>query len=489
MSKTRWFMAAFLVSACYLPMLVTQPAWAGQNALTHEFQAAVQHYNSGQYREAVTELENLARQVPSSFEVHELLGLAYAAESKNQEANPHFEKAVLLKPNSSAARANLAVNLARLGKEHAAELEFKKAIAISPRDYEANHDFGEFYAQQGKIAAAVRYLENAQRAKPDSYGNGYDLALAYEKTGRLAPARRELQALLKQRDAAELHNLLGEVEEKSGNYVAAANEYQRAAQMHPSKSNIFDWGSEFLLHHTWNAAVVVFSQGVRRYPNSAPLAVGLGMACYWHGKYALAVKALVRATDLAPADPHPYYFLSKAYKRAPGQASEVIARFRRFEELRPLDPQAAYYYAMGLWKGKEMESSGADLAQVELLLKKAVQLDPSYADAHVELGNLYSQERQYAKAVPEYQRALQLNSNLSDGYYRLGQAYVHLGKMELAQKEFALHQKLYTRHLTEDDHQRQQIRQFVYSVQGGQADPPPQRGGVTAGRKQGTSAP
>ncbi|MEJ2008782.1 MAG: tetratricopeptide repeat protein [Acidobacteriota bacterium] len=486
MSKSRWFMAAFLISVCCLLTLAARPAQADQDAdaLTHEFQTAVQHFNSGQYRKAVRGLESMARQVPSSFEVHELLGLAYAAESKYQEANPHFEKAVLLKPNYAAARANLAVNLARLGKKHEAEVQFKKAVAISPGDYEANHDFGEFCVQGGKIAEAIPYLENAQRAKPDSYGNGYDLALAYEKTGQFAAARRELQALLKQKDAAEFHNLLGEVEEKSGNYVAAANEYQRAVQMDPTESNFFDWGSEFLLHHTWNAAVVVFSKGVQRYPNSAPLAVGLGMAYYWHG-----VKVLVRATDLAPEDPHTYYFLSKAYKHAPGQASEVIARFRRFEELRPLDPQAAYYYAMGLWKGKEMENSGADLAQVESLLKKAVQLDPSYADAHLQLGNLYSQERQYAMAVPEYQRALHLNSNLSDAYYRLGQAYVHLGKMDLAQKEFAVHQKLYTRHLAEDDQQRQQIRQFVYSVQGGsQAAPSPQQGGVAAGQKHGTAA-
>ena len=88
-------------------------------------------------------MEILVKQVPSSFEVHELLGLAYAAESKDAEANPHFERAVSLKPNSSAARANLAVNLSRLGKKRLAEAEFRKAIAISPQSYDANHDFGE----------------------------------------------------------------------------------------------------------------------------------------------------------------------------------------------------------------------------------------------------------------------------------------------------------------------------------------------------------
>jgi tetratricopeptide (TPR) repeat protein len=476
MSRVRWLVAAFVILAWRTPILASQPVAVPQKPLESEFQAAVRHYNSGQYQKAARELEAVIKQVPSSFDAHELLGLSYAAESRDAEAHPHFEKAVILKPDSSEARANLAVNLARLGMKQLAEVEFNKAIAISPNDYDTNHDFGEFYAHEGKIAEAIPYLEAAQRAMPGSIGNGYDLALAYEKVGRFGAARNELQNLIRRKDAAELHNLLAEVEEKSGNYLAAANEYQRAAQMDPSETNLFDWGGEFLLHQTWKAAITVYLQGVRRYPNSAPLAVGLGMAYYWNAEFEQAVRSLVRATDLAPADPHPYYFLSKAYKRAPAQAPEVIARFRRFEELRPQDPQAAYYYAMGLWKGKELESSGADFAQVEAMLKKAVQLNPSYAEAYFQLGNFYFQERRYTEAVPAYQRALRIDTRLTDAYYRLGQAYVHLGKKDLAQKEFEIHKKLYARHLAEDDREREQIRQFVYSVQGGQ-EAPKQAGG------------
>lgn len=460
-------MAMVLMLALGMTALAAQQTAKSEDSLAKVFQAAVGHYDSGQYGEAVKALEGLVKQLPSSFEVYELLGLAYAAESEIAKANPFFEKAVALKPGSSAARANLAVNLARLGKKQQAEVEFKKAISIAPEDYEANHDFGEFYAHEGCIAEAVPYLKKAQLARPDAFGNGYDLALAYEKTEQYDAARRELENLIQKNDSAELHNLLGEVEEKNGNFLAAAREYQQAAQMDPSETNIFDWGSEFLLHHTWNAAVKVFSQGVRRYPNSSSLAVGLGMAYYWSGEYKLAVKTLMRATDLAPADPHPYYFLNRAYKKAPGEEPEVIARFRRFEELRPNDAQAAYYYAVGLWKEKEMESPRADLGQVEALFKKAVQLNPSYAEAHMELGDFYSRERRYADAVPEYQRALQLDPNLPEAYYSLGQAYVHLGKKDLAQKEFAEHQKFYANHLAEDDRERERIRQFVYSVESG----------------------
>ena len=69
-------------------------------------------------------------------------------------------------------------------------------------------------------------------------------------------------------------------------------------------------------------------------------------------------------------------------------------------------------------------------------------LDPAFADAHLRLANLYCQRGQYAGAVPEYLQALRLSPNVPDAHFRLGQAYVHLGKKELADKEFQLHKQL-----------------------------------------------
>ena len=52
--------------------------------------------------------------------------------------------------------------------------------------------------------------------------------------------------------------MLGQVEEKDGKFVAAANEYEIAAHMDPSEDNLFDWGSELLLHRTYEPAIDVF---------------------------------------------------------------------------------------------------------------------------------------------------------------------------------------------------------------------------------------
>jgi tetratricopeptide (TPR) repeat protein len=76
---------------------------------------------------------------------------------------------------------------------------------------------------------------------------------------------------------------------------------------------------------------------------------------------------------------------------------------------------------------------------------------------------LYSSERDYEKAIPEYVRAIALNPNLSDAHYRLGTDYVHVGKREEAQREFTVYQKLRAEHLAEVDKERAEVQQFVYS--------------------------
>ena len=112
-----------------------QDATSGAHArLDRQFQSAVAQYESGRVAEAASVLEVLLQEVPESFEVHELLGLTYSAESQDAKAGQHLEKAVRLKPDSASARMNFAINLVRLGKLQPAEAEFKKALELEPQN-------------------------------------------------------------------------------------------------------------------------------------------------------------------------------------------------------------------------------------------------------------------------------------------------------------------------------------------------------------------
>ena len=157
-------------------------------------------------------------------------------------------------------------------------------------------------------------------------------------------------------------------------------------------------------------------------------------------------------------------FLSKAYDSSPTQADNVIQRFKRYADLEPRNAMAQYYYAMSLWKGKRTEDASLDAGTVQTLLQKSVALDATLPDAHVQLGNLYADQHQYDKSIPEYVRAIELNANLPDAHYRLGQDYVHTGQKERAQAEFDVYQKQRAEHMAEVDKERAEVQQFVYAA-------------------------
>ncbi len=457
-----------IVSSLLTSTLLVFSAFAAEDSqnqkLDRQFQSAVAQYDAGRFAEAAAQLEELLPHAPRSFEIHELLGLVYAAQSQDAKAIEHLQAAVQVKPDSATARTNLAAALSHAGNSQMAGEQFRKALELAPRDYDANHNLGEYYIQSGRIADAVPLLEEAQRLDPSSYDNGYDLAQAYFLTGSLDRARLQVESLVKQKNTGELHTLLGQIEEKDGKFVPAANEFGTAAHMDPSEENLFDWGSEYLLHRTYEPAIDIFQQGTQRYPNSPRLFIGLGMALYSRGKYEEAVKALLAAADLNPSDPRCYLFLSKAYDSSPTQAEDAIRRFQRYAELEPGNALAQYYYAMSLWKGNRAADAKVDFQRVETLLRKAVTIDSTLADAHVQLGNLYADQRQYDKSIPEYTRALELDPNLADAHYRLGQDYVHTGQKERAQSEFDVYQRLRAQHLADLDKERAEVQQFVYSA-------------------------
>src|SRR5579885_1916408 len=438
------------LAAMALVLTFVGSARPAQNAqtrkLNEDFQAAVAQYDAGHFAEATVQLEKLLPSAPQSFEIHELLGLVYSAQQLDEKANPHFEKAVRLNPGSAAAHANFAINLVRLGRLELAAAQFRKAVALDPGNFDANHNLGELYVRSGKLAQAVPYLEKAQQIDSGSYDNGYDLALAYLLTGRLDNARILVQQLLRRKNAAELHNLLAEIEEKDGKFIAAVNEYEEAAHMEPSESNLFDWGSELLLHRTLDPAIEVLQEAVERYPQSQRLRIALGAAFYSRGNYDEAVRSLLKADD-------------------------VIACFRRFLDLQPRNAQAHYFYAMSLWKGKRAQDAAIDLAQVESQLKSAVALDQKLAEAHLQLGNLYSDQKRFQDSIPEYRQAIALNSDLADAHYRLGQAYVRTGATDLAQQQFAIYQKLRAQQLAAIHKQRADIREVVYAAKDSPAKP------------------
>jgi tetratricopeptide (TPR) repeat protein len=273
-----------------------------------------------------------------------------------------------------------------------------------------------------------------------------------------------------------LHHLLADIEEKLGNPLQAVREYQRAAELEPSEPNLFDLGTELLTHRALEPATEVFTKGNRLFPKSVRMLIALGVAWYARGSYDQAAQCLVDASDLAPGNPTPYLFLGKMQSAEGTPSAESIERLRRFAELQPDNALANYYYAVSLWKQsasavdteRDNDRDNERSARVESLLQHAVHLDPKLSAAYLQLGILYSQRKDFPRAVSTYQKAIEVSPELDEtlevAHYRLAQAYLRTGNKTKAQEELQLHGRLAKKIKENAERERREIQQFVISL-------------------------
>jgi tetratricopeptide (TPR) repeat protein len=344
------------------------------------------------------------------------------------------------------------------------EESLREVVAKDPENFEANRRLGQFLIESSRARDAIPYLERAAAKNPADYENAYDLALSYSSTSEYQRARDKAQSLVAHNDRAELHHLLGDIDEHLGDSLEAVRQYQRAAELDPSDSYVFDWGSELLLHHAPEPALEVFTKGNRLFPRSPRMLIGLGAAWFAQGDYDQAVQSVCQASDLNLTDPVPYLFLGKMQSAQHTPSEEVVEKLHRFVTLQPDNAEAHYYYAIALQKLRQDSHDKALRSQVESQLNNAIRLDPKFAPASVQLGMLHSEEGEYAAAVRDYQRALQSDPQNEEAHYRLAQAYRQLGQFDKSKEELRLYEQLTKESTQKLERERHEIRQFVYTL-------------------------
>ncbi|HZC21966.1 MAG TPA: tetratricopeptide repeat protein, partial [Candidatus Binatia bacterium] len=301
-------------------------------------------------------------------------------------------------------------------------------------------------------------------SNPADYQNSYGLARAYYETRDYDPSKQIVITLMPAHNTAELHHLLGDLEEKLRDPLEAVRQYQRAAEMDPSEHYLFDWAAELLLHNAAEPARDVFLQGTHSFLRSERMLLGLGAAWFALGNDDNAIQQISHASDLDPSDPAPYLFLGKMLRAEKVPSDAAAETLHRFVTLQPSNPQANYYYAVALWKRRNLSPGGSSLSQVETLLNTAARLNPQYAPPHLQLGILHADAGNYSAAISDYERAIQLDSQSEEAHYRLAQAYRQLGQTDKSKEQLQRYQQLSQQSAQQADQERHEMRQFVYTL-------------------------
>ncbi len=385
-------------------------------------------------------------------------GEELARETLNLESNGSTKTAPM-SPGASAKDAK------------AMETQLRAALRESPRGFEENRTLGEFYLHSHECREAIPFLQTAHQANPADHVNSLDLALALEACGELPRARETVSQMLtserklSREEDGNLHCLLGDLDEKLEEPLAAVREYERAAELDASERNYFAWGAELLLHRAASPAMEVFSRGVRLHPESARMLAGLGAALYTSGSAEEAASRLCGASDLDPSNSAPYLFLGKIQEAASGPLPCAEQKLARFAKQQPADALANYYYAIALWKRDRVAKNSEDPAKAEALLQKSATINPKFDLASLQLGNIYFEQKDIPKALAAYQKAVAANPNSCETHYKLGLTYKRLGDEVSAQREFKEYKKLDQTKTAAIERQRREVKQFLFVLQ------------------------
>ncbi len=146
-----------------------------------------------------------------------------------------------------------------------------------------------------------------------------------------------------------------------------------------------------------DVAVKEFEEILAAKPDSAGAHRGLGYAYLYRGDFEKAIEHFHRATRLATEDPRAYYF-----------SALVMARKASMEGRPP----------------------GEQLHEMTNDLKKAIQLDPSFADAYSLLGYAELAEGRFDSAIASCRQAAALEPRNENYALNLARAYLAAGKSD-----------------------------------------------------------
>lgn len=355
-----------------------------------------------------------------------------------------------------------AVPAARLPADDETEMHLRAALAAAPGSFAVNHRLGEFYLGARRYREALPFLESAWRIDPTNEENTYDLALACRGAGDLQQARAHVAALLAHGANADTYRLSGDLEEQSGNPLAAVRDYQKALELEPAEQNYFALGSELLLHRAIWQAQEVFRKGVAAWPQSLRMQTGFGAALFAGALYDEAALRLCAASDLDPSATEPYLFMGRIEIAAPNPLPCIEQKLARFAAQQPANSTADYLYAMAILKSQEHAPDAEKVERAETLLRKAVISDAADGDAWFELGNLASARRDNSAAIDDYRKAIDADPQLTDAYYRLAVTYDRSGDPVKAKQEFLLHDKIAKSQQEATNQERKKIQQFLF---------------------------
>jgi len=239
-----------------------------------------------------------------------------------------LEAAVLADPQNADARIALASVYSARGLYANAVAQFQEALTLRPEDQAALIGLGLAYLRKGELDAALEPLlrvaeinkDNPRRHSIEQLGTVYySLGRIYFEKGDLEQAAAQVrESLAVRRMDADSWYLLGQVQERAGQWGEAVAAYSNAVRFVPDFVDAYR-GLERSYQRQGLKGEQAYARGMIRLAESS---------------FNEAIKDLRQAVELSPSLAVAHQGLAMAYESA-GKKAEALASYRQASALDP----------------------------------------------------------------------------------------------------------------------------------------------------------
>lgn len=188
------------------------------------------------WAEAVSGLRRLVEEEPELADAWSLMGNAYLALRRHQEALDAFRRALALKPDNNFLMLNILKTLAAMGKTEVAASENLRFLKVFPKDAALLEELGYIRLLQRRPDEALAALRQAMAIDPAA-SQSFNLAgeaLIMKKDYTAAEAILR-QGIRENPRAKNTHYLLAQVQESLGRTDQALELYRQELEINPGK--------------------------------------------------------------------------------------------------------------------------------------------------------------------------------------------------------------------------------------------------------------
>lgn len=334
-------------------------------------------------------------------------------------------------------------DLVSKGEYDEAVRQYNRALALDMGSAEAHGNLSVAYYYAGRYDEAIREAQQAIVMAPDEINWRFNLGAAYSKKGdyERAVAAYEAAVDLARRLPDETRSLLrsgliglGRSCELAEQYGKALDAYREALVFAPEDIELMTGvGNIYFRQGKLAEAKEMYQQVIAIDPTHQLASYNLGLVYARTGRYDRAIALFTRARDLTEGALGTVE--GSSLNRADRTRTERIAAFRREigkmggsgpRQVRAARPPP-YTYALGITYYEQHNDEEALNA-----FARALEEDPSLAEAHLYIGNIYTRQNRLDAAIDAYQDALRVNPEFPEAYNNLGSLYAEQGRTDEA---------------------------------------------------------